>query len=100
MTRDMVLQKRDIDLLKKWGYPDDDIPQIQEAINVSKYELHKADAPYSKVKDLTAAEEYEKAGREQFLSGIARSAFHWDSSRECEKNMKYTVWFNSRALFV
>ncbi len=32
MTKDMVLQKKDIELLKKWGYPDSDIPQIQEAI--------------------------------------------------------------------
>lgn len=99
MTEDMKLEKKDIDLLKEWGYPEEEIPQIQEAIEVSEYDLHEAKEPYRTVKTLTAAEAYKKLGREQFLSGISRSAFHWSASRECLRTKKYNVGFDSSALF-
>lgn len=105
MTKDMVLQKQDIDILKRWGYLDSDIPQIQEAIKVSTYELYKRlnpnafDEDRSKlVKKLTAKEAYRRLGGETFLSGIGRSAFHWSSARDCV-NENYFVLFDSEALF-
>lgn len=107
MTKDMGLQKQDIDILKRWGYPDSDIPQIQEAIKVSTYELYKRLNPNAEdldevrsklVRKLTAKEAYRRLGREAFLSGIGRSAFHWDSARDCV-NENYFVSFDSRALF-
>lgn len=107
MTKDMVLQKQDMDILKRWGYLDRDIPQIQEGIKVSTYELYKRlknpDAEdfedRSKlVRNLTAKEAYRRLGREAFLSGIGRSAFHWSSVRVCT-NENYFVMFDSEALF-
>lgn len=107
MTKDMVLQKQDIDILKKWGYPDRDIPQIQEGIKVSTYELCKRlnpdtedfDEDRSKlVRNLTAKEAYRKLGRKEFLSGIGRSAFHVSAVRDCT-NENYFVMFDSGALF-
>lgn len=97
MTKDMILQTRDINILKKWGYLDEDISQIQEAINVSEYTKYKVKPPYEDVKSLAAAEAYKLLGNEMFLSGIARSAFHWSSAREYCKT--YGVSFDSRKLF-
>ena len=106
MTKDMVLQKQDIDILKSWGYPDKEIPQIQEGIKVSTYELYKRLNPDAEdfegrsklVRNLTAKEAYRRLGREAFLSGIGRSAFHWSSVRDCT-NENYFVMFDSGALF-
>lgn len=97
--KSMELEKKDIDTLIEWGYEKSDIPQIQEAIDVSTYDLHEAKEPYRTVETLTAAEAYKKVGREQFLSGIGRSAFHRSSSRECLRSKKYNVGFDSSALF-
>lgn len=100
MTKDMVLQKQDIDILKIWGYLDSDIPQIQKAIKVSTYELYKRlnEDRSTLVMELTAKEAYRRIGREAFLSGISRSAFHWSSVRDCV-NENYYVLFDSKALF-
>ena len=39
----------------------------------------------------------ELLGRKNFLSGIARSAFHWDAMRETEDGRK--IFFDSSRLF-
>jgi len=98
MTIDMKLQKKDVELLKSRGYSESDIPQIQEAIERSTYNLHLADAPYTEIRKLTALGAYRKLGREKFLSGISRSAFHWSASRET-KDPKYNIGFDSSILF-
>lgn len=107
MTKDMILQKQDVDILKSWGYLDSDIPQIQKAIKVSTYELYKRLNPNAEVfdedrskllRELTAKEAYRRLGGEAFLSGIGRSAFHWSSVRDCV-NENYFVMFDSGALF-
>ena len=97
MTREMVLQPKDINLLINWGYRKSDIPQIQEAIYKSDYTQYELQAPYKEIKKLTAEEAYKKLGNEQFLSGIGRSAFHWSASREYSK--KYGVSIDSSRLF-
>lgn len=97
MTKQMILQTKDINTLKEWGYSNKDIKQIQEAIEVTEYTKHELVPPYKDVKKLTAAEAYRLLGNEQFLSGISRSAFHWSASREYCK--KYGVSFDSSKLF-
>lgn len=97
MTKQMILQTKDINTLKEWGYSNKDIKQIQEAIDVTEYTKHELVPPYKDVKKLTAAEAYRLLGNKQFLSGISRSAFHWSASREYCK--KYGVSFDSSKLF-
>ena len=97
MTENMVLQQRDINLLLSNGYLQRDIKQIQEAIKKTEYTQYELQPPYTIVKKLTAAEAYKKLGREKFLSGIGRSAFHFTASREYSK--KYGVMFDSHKLF-
>lgn len=106
MTKDMVLQKQDVEILKGFGHLDSDIPQIQEGIKVSTYELYKRLNPDAEdfedrsklVRNLTAKEAYRRLGRKAFLSGIGRSAFHMSSVRDCA-NEKYFIMFDSGALF-
>lgn len=97
MTKEMILQTKDINILKEWGYSDKDIKQIQEAIEVTEYTKHELEPPYKDVKSLTALEAYKLLGNKMFLSGISRSAFHWSASREYCK--KYGVSFDSSKLF-
>ena len=98
MTKDMILQPKDIEILKDSGYSDNDLIQIQEAINISDYTLNFTEPPYDDIRSLTARDAYNRLGREEFLSGIAMSAFHWSSSRIC-KNPKFSVLFDSSKLF-
>lgn len=90
----MKLTISDIALLKSWGYMQKDIPQIQEAVLRSSYELYEKKT--DKTKFISASDAISILGREIFLSGIGRSAFHWSSSRETED---YVVSFDSRILF-
>lgn len=97
MTKEMILEEKDINILKEWGYSDNNIKQIQEAIEVTEYTQYELKPPYKDVKSLTVLEAYRLLGNEIFLSGISRSAFHWSASREYCK--KYGVSFDSRKLF-
>lgn len=97
MTKDMVLQTKDVNLLLSWGYQVAEIPQIQDAIYKSEYMQYELEPPYKEIKQLTAEEAYKKLGHRQFLSGISRSAFHWSASREYSK--KYGVAIDSSRLF-
>ena len=75
MTKEMILQTKDINILKKWRYSDRDVKQIQEAIEVTIYTKCELKPPYKDVKNLTALEAYRLLGNEMFLSGIARPRF-------------------------
>lgn len=89
----MKLTEADRILLKKWGYSNEDIPQIEKAIGVSKYYLYKNQedsTPISSPKALKLL------GKEKFLSGIARSAFHYSALRE---NNNVQILFDSKRLF-
>lgn len=91
----MKLTKEDIKLLLNMGYLKSDIPQIEKAIHISTYKL--IDSDYNDLVRLSVKESIEVLGRKTFLSGIARSAFHWSACRETDDG-KY-VLFNSSALF-
>jgi len=85
----MKLLKTDKEILTQWGYEDEDIKQIEKATTKTVYELNN-----EKISITTALE---VLGREEFLSGISRSAFHWSSSREGINGER--VSFDSSRLF-
>ena len=87
----MKLSIEDKKILKEWGYLEDDLPQIQKALNVTVYTLHTA----SGEERITADKARSILGDEIFLSGISRSTFHWNSGRE-SKDGKYVSFDSSR----
>lgn len=91
----MKLTKEDIKHLLNAGYLKSDIPQIEKAISISTYTL--IDSDDKNLGCLSANQAVEKLGRKSFISGIARSAFHWSSCREISDG--YAIHFNSSALF-
>lgn len=93
----MKLTSEDKKLLQSWGYPEDDFRQIEEAFakTNTKYELLSEDK--NEDEKISREEAVEILGRETYLSGIVRSAFHWSSVRENNKGQK--VYFNSSNLF-
>ena len=92
----LKLTNEDKKLLKNWGYPDEDLTQIERATTKTKYELARTSFNTSENK-ISTDEAIEILGRKEYLSGIARSAFHWSACRQNEKGQ--TVYFNSSKLF-
>lgn len=85
----MKLTIEDKEILTKWGYPESDFKQIEKAITKTIYE--------TKEGKITKEEALNILGKREFLSGIARSAFHWSACRNNEKGQ--IVYFNSSKLF-
>lgn len=85
----MKLTQEDKKQLLEWGYPKEDIDQIQEAIKVCKITVDD--------KRISTAKAIEILGKTEFLSGISRSAFHWSALR-CKNNVE--VYFDSSKLFI
>lgn len=85
----MKLTNRDKELLIKRGYNDKDMAQIEEATRKTVYEMDD--------KKISTKKALEVLGREEYLSGISRSAFHWSSARSNENGE--TVYFDSSRLF-
>lgn len=88
---DMKLTNFDKEVLHDWGYDDSDISQIERAIQIryTTYELEGVSISRSKAIELL--------GRETFLSGISRSAFHCTASRQTESGD--IILFDSSKLF-
>ena len=82
----MKLTKEDKALLKSWGHSEDDFSQIEKATNktMTTYELS--------CKRILREDAIQILGRAEYLSGIARSAFHGSASRE-------NIYFDSSNLF-
>lgn len=80
----------------------EDLPQIEEAADVTKYSLVKYEEDNWRGKytehriSKTAA--IKLVGREGWLSGLARSAFHWTACRTLDDNRR-AVSFDSKKLF-
>lgn len=85
----MKLNNKDREYLRKCGYKESDFNQIEEATGKTVYEMND--------KKISTKKALEILGREIFLSGISRSAFHWSACRENEKGDE--VYFNSSKLF-
>lgn len=93
--KEAKLSKSDREYLRKLGETEDeDINQIEYAIGKTIYTL---DDENGKEKRISAKKAREILGDEKFLSGLQRSAFHWDSSRESDDGI--TVYFDSSAIF-
>ena len=86
----MELTNEDKALLTKWGYRKEDFEQIERATLRTDYELND--------EKISLREALEILGREEYLSGISRSAFHWSACRENENGQK-VVYFDSSRLF-
>lgn len=85
----MKLTESDRKYLKKTGHKKKEIDRIEVATSLTRYEYGG-----KLICDVTAAE---LLGREAYLSGIARSAFHWSAARKTPGGE--TVFFDSSALF-
>lgn len=87
----MKLTSEDKNILRGFGYPEDDFEQIEKA-TLSKYTTYEIND-----KKVSLSEVLKVLDRIEYLSGISRSAFHWSSVRD-GKNGEI-VYFNSSKLF-
>lgn len=86
----MKLTKLDKEYLKDLGVSEEDFRQIEEATTKTKYELDN--------KNISRTRAIEILGREIYLSGITRSAFHWSAVRY-SLDGNTTIYFDSSKLF-
>lgn len=84
------LTEEDKKILLDIGYLEKDFEWIEEAANLSIYELDGE-------RSVSWKEACDALGRKTFLSGIGRSTFHWDSGRDGvdASGRKHSVCFNS-----
>ena len=69
-TTEFKLTNKDKKLLKEWGYSNEDMPQIEEAANVSVITFtYKANKSQEYI-IITPQRAIRIIGREQFLSGL------------------------------
>ena len=85
----MKLTEKDKNYLRNLGNKDADLKQIEEAANVTTYT--------NRGKRISRNKAIELLGREEWLSGISRSAFHWTAGRMAKDNTE--VDFDSSRLF-
>jgi hypothetical protein len=88
--REFHLTAEDKKILLSVGYLNEDMEQIEIEANVCQYTRHKKGLDYEIERD----EAIEALGRENWLYGIGRTAFHWDTIRDC-KHGKDTISFES-----
>lgn len=87
----MKLTAKDTELLRSWGYPDKDFPQIEEAMQKSK-------TKYSHCcKQISREEAICLLGIRKYLAGLSRSAFHRTATQEVGDGT--FVYFDSGRLF-
>ena len=91
MKEVMKLTNTDKALLLEWGHPESDFQQIEEAFKKTKTKYELGDKPISREDAISLL------GREQYLSGISRSAFHYTAVRETPDGQ--LVCFDSSNLF-
>lgn len=87
----MKLTAEDKQRLIEWGYTESDLPQIEEAMRKSRttYKM--------KGRIIQREEAVATLGRLEYLSGIARSAFHFSAARTSLDGR--VVIFDSSRLF-
>ena len=75
----------------------EDLPQIEEAADVTTYTLFEDKRDCGMI---TRDEAIKLVGREMWLSGLSRSAFHWTAYRQVLDNPDGgLVMFDSKKLF-
>lgn len=75
---------------------EEDLPQIEDAADVTTYTLYKGDKKEGRISREKAIE---LCGREKWLSGLSRAAFHWTAMREVKGKENEYVGFDARRLF-
>jgi hypothetical protein len=95
MTKDMKLSASDKKVLLQFGYCEQDLAQIEEAIEKTEYIL--CDRNGNGEKKISPLEAQKRLSQKSFLSGLSRSAFHASAAREYGK--RKTIFFDSRALW-
>ena len=90
----MKLTNSDKEILKEYGYEDEGFAQIQRAFDTrnTKYTTYADDE-----EPITREGVIKLLGRENFLSGLARSCFHYTAVRVVNGNVR--VYFDSSNLF-
>lgn len=88
----MKLTEEQKNLLLRRGYTQKDFGQIEKAIGRTSYTI----VTEKEERDAKEEEVIATLGMEEWLSGVARSAFHWSASR---KKGGTEVLFDSRKLF-
>lgn len=86
---DFKLTRKDMAVLRSWGYDRKDYKQINECANCCVYTDDRNHT-------MSYKEVIEILGREEFLSGISRAAFHWTAGRGENENY---VFFNCSNYF-
>lgn len=87
----MKLSKKDKEYLKKCGYREKDMEQIEKAMTKTIYKINNRER-------ITKEKASEMLGREAYLSGLSRSAFHRSSAMEIS-NSGNIVSFDSSRIF-
>ena len=83
------LSEQDVEILKMFNYSNSDIIQIDKAVTKTRYTLDNKRISHKEARVIL--------GDVKFLSGIARSAFHFTAVRET--NDKKLILFDSSRLF-
>lgn len=87
----MKLNKRQKEILLKWGHTNEDISQIENAISFTTYTICNG-----KEKRIGRKKVIELLGEKEWLSGISRSSFHWTSYRKVNDN---EIYFDTSKFF-
>lgn len=78
------LTEQDKSILLRWGHPESELKQIQDACNEVRITLTNE---RGKKRRITSKVADRVLGHEQFLSGISRAAFHCDATRVTPEGM-------------
>lgn len=97
----MKLINEDKKQLKENGYTENDFSQIERAMQKSITTYRAVNLSNGKSQTITRERAIEILGRNNWLSGIARSAFHFTAVRENKPvhDIHYNVYFDSSKLF-
>ena len=89
----MKLSFEDKIMLQEMSVPEKDFAQIEAAAQKTKYYILPGKERISRSKAIQIL------GRKNYLSGLARSAFHWDAIRYADDGSATKVLFDSSNYF-
>ena len=90
--KNMKLTKKDKEHLYKLGHSLEEVKQIEHCIRHTSYLNEEC-------KKISRKVAIERIGRECWLNGISRSAFHWTST-QVNNDTNEIVYFDSSAFFI
>lgn len=89
-----TLNKRHKEIILGFGYPKEDLRQIEKALKYTTFTL----CIKGKEDEIVSLDKaVEILGEKEFLSGMCRSAFHWTAMRNNDEIRN--IHFNSSKLF-